>query len=301
MQTSFLSRLTLRQLDVFIAVCQQRSYSKAAQQLSLTQPAVSAQIRSLEDVIGQALFDYLGKQLYLTPAGDVLLRAARDFKQRLVHLEIELTELHGTLQGTLNVAIESSAETLLPALINQFLTLHSGADIALQVCNHQGVLARLDDNAADLAIMTRVPGDRDLSFTPFAEHRLLAVAASDHPLAMRGAPITLLELLDYPLLLREPGSGTRRVFEDYCQQRSCVVRDSRQWGSNQAIAYALADSDACAILPAPLVAALAPGQQLATLAVEGFPIRRSWCTAHPKGKHLNPLGAAFLNFLHSRG
>lgn len=300
MQTSFLSRLTLRQIDVFLAVCQQRSYSKAAQQLALTQPAVSAQIRSLEGVVGQPLFDYLGKQLYLTPAGEVLLRAGRDFKQRLVHLEIALTELHGSLQGTLNLAIETSADTVLPELINRFLAQHSGADITLHVANHQGLLARLEDNIDDLAIMARVPGDRDLSFTPFAEHRLVAVAANDHPLAMRSASMSLLELLEYPLLLREPGSGTRRVFEDHCQQRSCVVRHSRQLGSNQAIAAALPGSGAVAILPEPLVLALAPSQQLVALPVEDFPIRRSWCTAYPKGKHLNPLAAAFLNFLHKQ-
>ena len=97
MEVSYLNRLTLRQIDVFLAVCLHRSYSKAAEQLSLTQPAVSSQIRSLEEVVGQALFDYIGKQLFLTAAGDVMLRAARELKQRLVHLEIELTDLHGRL------------------------------------------------------------------------------------------------------------------------------------------------------------------------------------------------------------
>ncbi len=296
-QTSYLQRMTLRQIDVFLAVCQQLSYSRAAEQLALTQPAVSAQIRSLEGLIKQPLFDYVGRQLYLTPAGELLQRAARDLQQRLVNLEIELTELHGKLQGKLSIVAESSADTLIPAYINQFCQQHPDAEISLQVENHQNLIKRLQDNLHDLAILTMVPSDQGLHYTPFAEHQLLAVAASDHPLAQRDR-VTLPELLAQRLLLREAGSGSRKVLEEHCLQQSCVIRHARQLGSNQAIRHSLPGSRDCAVLPRSIAQQGIADGTLRELAVENFPIRRSWCSAYQRGKHLSPLATAFLHFLH---
>ena len=297
MQTSYLQRLTLRQVDVFLAVCQHMSYSRAAEELSLTQPAVSAQIRSLEELIRQPLFDYVGRRLYLTPAGKLLQRAARDLQQRLVNLEIELTELHGKLQGSLNIIIESSAEALIPAYINRFCQQHPDAEVSLHVDNHQHLIKRLHDNMHDLAVMTRVPSDQGLQYTPFAEHQLLAVAALHHPLADAG-PLSLHEFLENRLLLREPGSGSRQVLEDYCQQQSCVIRRTRVLGSNQAIRHALVDSEDCAVLPASVAEQGISDGSLVALQVEGFPIKRSWCSAYQRGKRLSPLASAFLDALH---
>ena len=297
MEVSYLNRLTLRQIDVFLAVCLHRSYSKAAEQLSLTQPAVSSQIRSLEEVVGQALFDYIGKQLFLTAAGDVMLRAARELKQRLVHLEIELTDLHGRLQGSLNIAVESSAEHLLPQYINAFCEQHPDVEVILHVVNHQRLLERLRDNLDDLAIMTQVPDGRALTYTPFAEHKLSLVANPKHPLSQQHS-ITLIELLEYPILLREAGSGTRQIFERFCQQQSCVIQHIRQMGSNSAIQHALNCGANCAVLPTAMVNTAVASGTLTSLPVQGFPIRRSWCTVHPRGKHLNPLTKAFHDLLH---
>ncbi|CAA0107395.1 LysR family transcriptional regulator [Zhongshania aliphaticivorans] len=300
MEVSYLNRLTLRQIDVFLAVCLHRSYSKAAEQLSLTQPAVSSQIRSLEEVVGQALFDYIGKQLFLTAAGDVMLRAARELKQRLVHLEIELTDLHGRLQGSLNIAIESSAEHLLPPYINAFCEQHPDVEVVLHVVNHQRLLERLRDNLDDLAIMTQVPDGRALTYTPFAEHKLSLVANPSHPLSQKSS-ITLIELLEYPVLLRESGSGTRQIFEHFCQQQSCVIQHIRQMGSNTAIQHALNSGINCAVLPTAMISDAVAAGTLISLPVLGFPIRRSWCTVHPRGKHLNPLTKAFHDLLHRAG
>jgi DNA-binding transcriptional LysR family regulator len=299
MNASYLSRLTLRQLDVFLAVCLHRSYSKAAQQLSLTQPAVSSQIRSLEDVVGQALFDYLGKQLFLTSAGEVMLRAARELKQRLVHLEIELTELHGRLQGSLNIAIESSAEYLLPAYINSFCEQHPDVDISLHVVNHRRLLERLHDNLDDLAVMTQVPDGRALIYVPFAEHQLIVATNPEHPLGSEDKT-SLIELLEFPVLIREVGSGTRQIFEEFCRQHGCVIQHARQMGSHHAIKAALASGDHFGVLPHALIKDDLAAGRLVTIPVSGFPIRRSWCTVYPKGKHLNPLTKAFHDYLHQR-
>lgn len=298
MSIKHINRLTLRQIEVFLAVCQHQSYSRAAEQLALTQPAVSAQIRNLEEIINQPLFDYLGKKLFLTPAGKVMARSARELQQRLANLEVELTGLHGRLEGTLNIAIESAAEQFMPAHIEHFQQQHDQVDIVLSVTNHQQLLNRLNDNLDDLVIMTQVPEGPAFHYQPFAEHRLLAVAAPHHPLTKKSA-INAANFCKQPLVLRETGSGSRKIFEDYCRQQSCVVRHAGEMGSNQAIKHSLASGRNCAVLPEAVVADFLQSNRLCSLAVEGFPIRRSWCSVYQRRKHLSPIASAFLNYLHS--
>ncbi|NKI17807.1 LysR family transcriptional regulator [Spongiibacter sp. KMU-166] len=298
MQISFLNRLTLRQITVFLAVCQHRSYSRAAEHLALTQPAVSAQIRSLEELVGQALFDYIGRQLFLTSAGELMLRAARELQQRLVHLEIELTDLHGQLQGRLNIAVETSAERLMGQKLQHFCQHHPGVDMAVHVGNHDDLLSRLRDNLDDLAVMTKVPSDQSLQYTPFAEHTLEVVIDRNHPLCTQTG-LRLQDLLSYPMLLREPGSGTRQITDEYCRQNSVVIPRYQQLGSNRLICHALPGSENWSILPTDIIRDSGLAQQLSTLNVHGFPIRRSWCSVYPRAKHLNPLSKAFLDTLHT--
>ena len=168
MKPAYLNRLTLRQIQVFLAVCRLNSYSKAAEELALTQPAVSAQIRQLEELIGEPLLDYLGKQLYLTPAGEALRRAGRDLLQRLVSLEMELSELHGVMQGTLNLAVESSAQYFMPGAIASFCAQHKAVNVELEVINHSEALRRLADNRDDLVVMGLVPDIARSPSFPFA-------------------------------------------------------------------------------------------------------------------------------------
>jgi LysR family transcriptional regulator, putative pyruvate carboxylase regulator len=299
MKPSYLNRLTLRQIQVFLAVCRLHSYSKAAEELALTQPAVSAQIRQLESVIGESLFDYLGKQLYLTPAGAALQRAGRDLLQRLVGLEMELAELRGVLQGTLSLAIESSAQYFMPAELSRFGAQHPAVGVVLEVVNHGEALRRLRDNLDDLVVMGQLPQDRGLAFTPFRDNELVAVAAPAHPLC--GAEsISLLQLSAEILLVREAGSGTRKAFDTYCNEQSVIFRQQRQLGSLEAVKRGVQAGLGIAVLPREACAAELAAGQLSLLAVRGLPLRRSWCAVHPRGKNLTPVAAAFLQHLLGR-
>jgi DNA-binding transcriptional LysR family regulator len=296
MKPAYLHRLTLRQLEVFLAVARLRGYSRAAEELALTQPAVSAQIRQLEDVIGEAVFDYLHKQLYLTPAGEVLERAGRDLVQRLVTLEMELAELRGVMQGVLNVAVESSAQYFLPALLKQFCDLHPAVSVQMRVVNHAEALRGLAENADDLVVMSLIPDDRALVFVPFRENILLPVAAPSHPLAGAGG-ISLLQLAAHTLLLREPGSGTRRALELHCQQQAVRLQQVQQLGSLEAVRQGVAAGLGVAVLPREACTNELADGRLVALDVKGFPLRRSWCAVYPRGKHLTPVAQAFFHFL----
>jgi len=296
MKPSYLNRLTLRQIQVFLAVCRLHSYSKAAEELALTQPAVSAQIRQLEAVIGESLFDYLGKQLYLTPVGLALQRAGRDLLQRLVGLEMELAELRGVMQGTLSLAVESSAQYFMPAELSVFGAQYPAVAVVLEVVNHGEALRRLRENLDDLVVMGQLPHDRALAFTPFRDNELIAVAAPDHPLAGAQA-IPLLQLSVEILLVREAGSGTRKAFDTYCHEQSVVFRRQRQLGSLEAIKRGVQAGLGIAILPREACASELREGQLVLLDVRGLPLRRSWCAVYPRGKNLTPVAAAFLQHL----
>ena len=205
-----LMRLTLRQLQVFRSVCDSRSYSRAAEEMALTQPAVSLQIRQLEELVGQPLFEYVGKKLYLTEAAEALKRASTDIFQRLESLDMQLSDLQGSLQGQLNLAVESSAKYFVPHLFAAFKRQQPDVSLHLTVVNRSQVIKRLSDNRDDLVIMSLVPQDMALEFLPFLNNPIIAVAPPGHPL-YRAAKLTLQDLEPYPLLVREPGSGTRKA------------------------------------------------------------------------------------------
>lgn len=296
MKPAYLHRLTLRQIEVFLAVARRRSYSRAAEELALTQPAVSAQIRQLEELVGEALFDYLGKQLYLTSVGEVLERAGRDLVQRLVTLEMELAGLRGVMQGGLNLIIETSAQYFMPAVLKQFSDMHPAVAVRLRVANHAEALQSLVDNSDDLVVMSQVPEERALAFVPFREITLLAVAWPGHMLAAAKG-ISLLQIAEQTVLLREPGSGTRRAFETHCLQQAVRLQHVQQLGSLEAVKQGVRAGLGIAVLPTEACATELAEGSLVALDVAGLPLRRSWCAVHPRGKHLTPVAQAFFNFL----
>lgn len=298
MRPSYLHRLTLRQIEIYLVVCRLRSYSRAAEELMLTQPAVSAQMRQLEQLVGEPLLNYIGKQVSLTPAGELLESAARDLQQRLVSVEMELAELQGVIHGSLSIAAETSAQYFLPGNLARFRAQYPGVELQLEVVNHAAALRRVAENRDDLVVMGIVPENRAFTFVPFRENRLIAVSASRR--SNDEATLSIHDLVNETLLVREPGSGTRRIFEQYCVEQAIRFPRSQQLGSLEAIKAAVRAGMGIAVLPADACRNELELQQLTELPVHGFPLRRSWCAAYPRGKHLTPVGQRFLTHLLSQ-
>ena len=275
-----LMRMTLRQLQVFRAVCESRSYSRAAEEMALTQPAVSLQIRQLEELVGQPLFEYVGKKLYLTDAAEALLKTSTDLFQRLESLDMQLSDLKGSLQGQLRLAVESSAKYITPHLFKAFQNLHPEVSLSLTVVNRTQVIKRLADNRDDLVIMSLVPQDMALEFLPFLNNPIIAVAPPDHPLC-NAAKLALKDLEPFPLLVREPGSGTRKACEEFFQQRRAHFADP-----GDRLAGVPARRGDRRPRPGPAAAPCgAPGTSqrlLRELPVEELPLYRSWCLVHAR-------------------
>jgi DNA-binding transcriptional LysR family regulator len=291
-----LLRMTLRQLQVFQAVCESRSYSRAAEEISLTQPAVSLQIRQLEALIGQPLFDYIGKKLYLTEAADALLRASSDIFGRLESLDMQLSDLQGSLQGQLNLAVESSAKYFVPHLFAAFKRQYPEVSLQLVVVNHAQAVRRLSANRDDLLIMSQVPQDMSLEFLPFLDNPIIAVAPPEHPLAGK-ANLMLQDLCTSPLLVREPGSGTRKAIEDYCHQKRAHFQQTIELGSMESQREGVIAGLGIALLSRHAVRRELETGALRELPVKELPLMRSWCLVHPRGKYLSPVAQTFFAFI----
>ena len=294
-----LLRMTLRQMQVFQAVCESRSYSRAAEEMSLTQPAVSLQIRQLEELIGQPLFDYVAKKLYLTEAAEALLRASSEIFGRLEALDMQLSDLQGSLQGQLNLAVESSAKYFVPHLFAAFKRQYPEVNLQLVVVNHAQAVRRLSANRDDLLIMSQVPSDMSLEFLPFLDNPIIAVAPPDHPLAGQGT-LALQDLCAYPLLVREQGSGTRKAIEDYCHQKRAHFQQTIELGSMESQREGVIAGLGIALLSRHAVRRELDNGVLLELPVTELPLMRSWCLVHPRGKYLSPVAQTFFAFIRSQ-
>lgn len=291
-----LMRITFRQLQVFRAVCETRSYSRAAEEMSLSQPAVSLQIRQLDELIGQPLFDYVGKKLYLTDAAEALLKASEDIFGRLESLDMQLSDLQGTLQGQLSLAVESSATYFTPHLFAAFRRQHPEVSLQLSVVNHSQAIKRLSTNRDDVLIMSLVPADMELDFLPFLNNPIIAIAPPEHPLCVRQT-LLLQDMTVWPLLVREQGSGTRKAIEEYCHQKRAHFAQTVELGSLEAQREAVLAGLGLALIPRHAVTQELLSGRLIELPVQELPLYRSWCVVHARDKRLSPVAQAFIDFI----
>lgn len=290
------SRLTFRQLQVFLAVYEQQSYSKAGELLGLTQPAVSSQIRQLEEALGQPMFEYVGRKLYHTPAANMLAQSVNVIFDELRFLQTDLVAQTGKVAGELRLAAVNTAQYVVPYMVKEFLERYPQVNISIRVVNRAKAIERLQDNSDDLTIMGMVPDDKPFSSLPFLDNELVPVVAASHALAARKS-VSAQQFLDSGLLIRELGSGSRLALEMFCQQRRLALLPKMLLGSNDAVKHAVLAGLGVAVIPR---LSILPELQLGLLKVldiDGFPLRRSWCVVYPKAKHPTPAMKAFISYV----
>ena len=290
--------VTLHQLQVFLAVCAEAGFSRAGERLGLSQPAVSAQIRQLEKISGHRLVEFVGRTLHLTAEGEAMREAARDVLGRLDAVRQELAALDGSVSGTLRIVVVSSAQYFAPHLLAAYARVHPAVDVRMRVANRYTALDRLERNEDDLAIMALVPEDRALELLPFLDNELHLVAAPGHPLARRSADLG--EVVSERMLLREPGSGLRRALDEELEPRRLALVDTLELGSTEALREGVRAGLGVALLPRHAVHRELAAGELVSLAVPGFPVRRSWCLVHARGKALNPAAERMKAFVAER-
>ena len=289
-------RLTLRQFRVFEAVARNLSFSRAAEELHLSQPAVSMQIRGIETILGLPLTEQVGKKIFLTEAGREVLHASRNITAQLDDLQSNLAQLRGMESGRLNLAVTSTVNAVATGILVRFRGRHPGVSIHLDVSNRAEVLGQFAANRIDLAIMGQVPDGLELEATRFMDNPLVVIAPPDHPLT-RKKKISVRELASESFLVREAGSGTRGAMERFFAAKGREIRSSMEMSSNEAIKQAVQAGLGLGILSLQTLEMELALKRLAVLEVEGFPIMRHWYIVHRADKRLSPVAQAFKEFV----
>jgi len=287
---------TLRQLRVFDAVARHLNFSRAAESLFLSQPAVSMQIKQLEQNIGLPLLEQVGRRLNLTEAGRELLKYSRNILQQVQEMDTVFSEMKGLEHGQLNIAVVSTANYFMPQLLAKFIRLHPRINLGLSVANRDTVIKQLDDNIADLAIMGQPPEGADMVSQAFMPNPLVVIAAPDHPLA-KLKKIQPRQLAEETFLLREKGSGTRGVVERFFSGRKLPLPAHMEMDTNEAIKQSVSAKIGVGIISRHGIEMELETKRLCILDVAGFPIVRDWHIVQRKNKRLSTAAQAFQQFL----
>ena len=287
---------TLQQLKLFEAVSRNNSYTRAAEELHLTQPAVSIQIKRLEDQCGLPILESVGKKIFATTAGKALYEASLDILNRVEELKNTIEEIKGVVKGPLQLSVVTTSKYFMPHLLGIFLNKYPEVEPKLVFTNRAMVIQRLHDNEDDFVVMGQIPEDNKLETHPFLENILVPVAHPNHPLANK-KHITLDELVKERFLVREEGSGTRLVFDRLLDKKGLKIEPYMELGSSEALKQAVMAGLGLAILSLHSLRLEQDAKKLVVLDVEGFPIKRRWFAVHMKGKKLSLVARTFHDFI----
>ncbi|ACX95927.1 LysR family transcriptional regulator [Halothiobacillus neapolitanus] len=289
---------TFRQLEIFEAIARLGSFTRASEELFLTQPTVSMQMKKLSEMVGVPLIEQVGKKIYLTEDGQELAQATREIFGIMDRFTTLAAERQGLKKGQLRLMAITTASYFAPRLLGEFAKLYPGIEVSLRVTNKEQVLASIANNLDDLYLLGQPPEGMEIESTPIMDNPIIVLAAPDHPLA-KEKNISLERLAQEPWLMREKGSGTRNAIERRFAELGITVRPRLELGSNEAIKQAILTGLGISALSRHTLTLNQPGQ-FAVLDVQGYPILRHWYAIYPAGRQMSVAARAFLDYLLER-
>jgi DNA-binding transcriptional LysR family regulator len=289
-------KITFRQLRLLESVARNASYTRASEELHLTQPAVSTQIKQLEQEVGLPLFEQLGKKIYLTEAGKEMYEFSRGIAQQVRDIESVFDDLKGVKRGNLSLSVTSTGKYFAPYLLAEFVKLHPGTKVHLEVTNREEILVELQENIPNMAIMGRPPNTLELSSQEFMNNPLVVFSRPDHPLA-KEKNIPISRLMEENFILRERGSGTRNAVEDFFEQRNMQLNTSMEMSRNEAVKHSVMAGLGLGIISLHALELELALNRIAILDVEGFPVMKKWYLVYRTGKRMSPIAQAFHDFV----
>lgn len=292
-------RITFRQLETFAAVSRLNSFTKAADALHMTQPAVSLQIKQIADTVGMPLFEQTGRDIALSPAGEELLKTVRSLDDIWNRFESAIDELKGMKRGKLRVALVTTAKYFLPRMLGTFCKRYPEIELELEIANRENIVQRLRNNQDDLYVMSYPPDDLDIVRRPFLDNEYVVVARNSHWAV--GKQLSLADLAGEPFLLREVGSGSRHVIDRHMRDTGTQLKVRLALASNEAIRDLVASGMGLSVLSRHALGNDLARDGLATLSVDGFPLKQAWNVVYLRSKILSLPAQAFLDELLNEG
>ncbi|MCP3688508.1 MAG: LysR family transcriptional regulator [Gammaproteobacteria bacterium] len=289
--------ITIRQLRVFREVAQHQSYTRASKALFLTQPAVSMQIKQLEQVVGMPLFEKHGKQINLTDAGEEINLLSNSILQQINESQQNLEQLASGHQGKLRLAVATTVASVATRLMARFNERYPALSLHFTVTNREGLINLLETNETDIVIMGKPPEGLQLDTQELMANPLVVIAPPHHPLCDRQKAVSLNRLFQYDFILREPSSGTRRAIERFLAAEGRSLKSSMEMNTNDAIKQSVAEGLGLGIVSIHTVTNELEQGSLKLIDASGFPLRRSWYLVQRKGRRLSPLSERFKSYI----
>jgi LysR family transcriptional regulator, low CO2-responsive transcriptional regulator len=290
--------VSFRQLRLFKALAETGSVTAAARVMHVTQPTASMQLKELSNSIGMPLFEFVGKKIYLTEAGKTLASSAQTISQEWESLEQTISAMKGLKTGTLRIAVVSTAKYFIPSLVGSFSSNYPDVDIALEVLNRDAVVARLEKNMDDMAIMTQPPEHLEIEDEVFLDNPMVCIAPKNHPL--KNKEIGLNELAKEYFVMREIGSGSRMSCDLFFKDKKFSPKIRLTLGSNEAIKQSVSSGLGLSIVSIHSLTEYDLRETVCMLKVRDFPIKSKWHIVTAKGKRLSPIAKIFHDQLISK-
>jgi LysR family transcriptional regulator, low CO2-responsive transcriptional regulator len=288
--------LTFRQLKVFEAAARHLSYTRAAEELHLSQPGVSMQIKQLEEAVGLPLFEQIGKKMHLTVAGKEIYIYSQSIGHLLDEAEVVVEELKGVQSGRLAISVATTASHFATRLLAAFSQRYDGVTISLDITNRASIREQLEANRPDLVIMGQPPDGVEVKSEAFMENPLVMIAPPSHPL-VKEKNILLKKFEDERFVVREAGSGTRGAIQRFFDEHSVSFHTGIEMSSNEAIKQAVEAGLGLGIVSIHTLELELETKRLVMLDVEDFPIMRHWHIVQRSGKRLSPVAQTFKQFV----
>lgn len=288
---------TLHQLHVFLKVTQTQSVTKASEELNLSQPAVSIQLKNFQDQFEIPLTEIQGRKLYVTDFGKEIAIAAEKILNEVYAINYKTMAYKGQLSGRLKISVVSTGKYIIPYFLADFLKLHPGIELLLDVTNKAKVIESLENNEVDFSLVSILPKQLPIENEELLQNKLYLIANKDDQTEDKLHDQQLLEQL--PLIFRENGSGTRSVMEEFISNHLLTVRKKMELTSNEAVKQAVLAGLGCSIMPLIGIKQELLNGDLRIIPLKDFPIRSTWNLIWLKNKRFSPVSTAFLEYIRS--
>ena len=286
---------TLHQLQIFLKIVQTKSITKAAEELNLTQPAVSIQLKKLQDQFDIPLTEVIGRQLYVTHFGNEIAITAQKVLDEVETITYKSKTFKGILSGKLMVSVVSTGKYVMPYFLCDFLNQNKGIDLIMDVTNKSKVVKSLENNEVDFALVSILPDDIQLQSEILLENKLYLIGNHNAVSQIQNNYSNLFD--EYPLIYREEGSATRLVMENYLQRNGIQSAKKMQLTSNEAVKQAVIAGIGYSIMPIIGLKNELERGDLKIISMKGFPIKSNWYLVWLKNKSLSPVAEAYINYI----
>ncbi|WP_034060671.1 LysR substrate-binding domain-containing protein [Lacinutrix jangbogonensis] len=287
---------TLHQLNVFTVIVQQKSITKAAAILNITQPAASIQLRNFQDQFDIALSEVIGRQLYVTEFGTEIYTIAERILQEVNTIQYKTEAFKGLLSGKLKISVVSTGNYVMPYFLNGFLKKHPNVELVLDVSNKSNVIKDLEQNEVDFSLVTVSPKHLDLNEEPIMDNELVLIASKHNPLDTKKTK-TKSFFKTTPLIYREEGSGTRFTMQQFFKEENIQPKIKLELTSNEAIKQAVVADIGVSIVSLLSIKNELQQNEIKIIPVQGLPLKSEWKLIWLKRKKLSPVANGFLEYV----